>query len=119
MVSAIDYKNKKELANIDLYDLSPTKIPPRHLQEENRFTKETRDVGIMADFNSKLIVSQDWFYSQLFRDMIRSFYRNKGIDVPEEILKRFRRHDESGQFCIVDDPNEDKSKVNEQEQENP
>lgn len=48
---------------------------------------------MVTDMNRKLLVSQDWFYSQLYRDMLRAFYTKAGKKVPETILSRFRLHD--------------------------
>ena len=60
---------------------------------EPKFLKEMRDVGVVTDFNRRLLVSQDWFYSQLYRDMLRAFYTKAGEQVPESILSRFSLHD--------------------------
>ena len=73
----------------------------------------------MTDFNRKLLVSQDWFYSQLYRDMLRAFYRKQGKEVPEYILVRYRRHDSKGNYRGIQEPNKDVVDQTTQTQENP
>ena len=66
--------------------------------------KETKEVGVVTDFNRKLLVSQDWFYSELYRNMLEAFYKRQGKSVPDEILIRFARHDKRGNYKSIEGP---------------
>ena len=73
----------------------------------------------MTDFNRKLLVSQDWFYSRLYRDMLANFYKKQGKEVPEAITARYQRHDVKGNYRGIEEPNKDKVDEGTQTQENP
>jgi len=51
--------------------------------------------------NRNLLVSRDWFFSHLFRDLIRA---KLGSRVPEGVLDRFISHDTKGNYREFDDP---------------
>ena len=101
---------------VDIYDLDNKRDACTQGPITTSFFKEMKDVGMTTDFNRKLLVSQDWFYSHLYRDMLRVFYKKQGKTVPEFILKRFKRHDIKGNFKEFDDPSMD---MTTQTQENP
>ena len=70
--SVIDFKSCNQ--QVDVYDLD-NKRDAGCQGPVQKFLKETKEVGVITDFNRKLLVSQDWFYSQLFRDLLSTFYR--------------------------------------------
>ena len=78
-----------------------------------------KDAGVVTDFNRKLLCSQDWFFSQLYRDMLRAFFSKQGQVVPEGIIHRFNRHDLKGNFKELDDPLSKRADMTTQTQENP
>ena len=51
-------------------------------------------MAVGTDFNRKLLVTQDWFYSKIYRKLVRQFYQNLGMFVPEEIETLFKHHDQ-------------------------
>ena len=64
---------------------------PNHIK--TNFLTNTKDIAVGTDFNRKLLVTQDWFYSQLYRNLLRQFYKKLGQSVPEEIETLLRHHD--------------------------
>ena len=89
---------------MDIYDLDNKRDQGTQGPINVGFFKEMKDAGMTTDFNRKLLVSQDWFYSQLYRDMLRVVYKKQGKPVPDYILKRFARHDLKGNFKDFDGP---------------
>ena len=53
----------------------------------------------MVEPNRRLLVSQDWFFSHLFREMLTEFFSKKlGGVVPPQIHERFTSHDSTNQY---------------------
>lgn len=74
--SIIDLKSINQ--QVDIYDLDQKRDAGTQGPIRTNYLKEKKDVGIVTDMNRKLLVSQDWFYSQLYRDMLRAFYAKMG-----------------------------------------
>ena len=77
---------------VDIYDLA--KIRDVSVQNsiepgKSKFLKTMRNVGVMTDFNRRMLVSRDWFFSNMYRDMLKEFFAKKGEDLPEAIASRF------------------------------
>ena len=73
---------------------------------QTNFLKETKDAGVGTDFNRKLLVTQDWFYSKIYRRLLRKYYESLGKSVPEEIETLFKYHDQitTASFRGFDEP---------------
>ena len=52
----------------------------------------------MMEPNRRFLVSQDWFFSQLFRELLLQFYSKAGADAPQETLNRFIVHDSRNNY---------------------
>lgn len=118
MVNAIDLKTKMQ-NKINIYDLSVPlgkKAPDLH---DQCLLKETKDVGIVTEFHRRLYCTQDWFYSVLYRDLIKQFYAKTGEEVPEGILKRWNTHDLNNNYMFLDDRLEVNNDTNASEDGNP
>lgn len=74
--SAIDLKSMNQ--QVDIYDLQGKRDQGTQGPPMPKFLKEMKDAGCTTDFNRKLICSQDWFFSSLYRDMLRNFYKKLG-----------------------------------------
>ena len=59
-----------------------------------------------ADFNREFIATQDWFFSQLFRDMLAEWYQKRGEQVPADIQRRHGIFDARSTFAGADDRSE-------------
>ena len=74
----IDLKNMDQ--QVDIYDLQnkrDAKVGESEKEEsEQGMFKETKDMGTMMEPNRRLLVSQDWFFSILYRQLLRKFYAN-------------------------------------------
>lgn len=97
----IDLKSINQ--QVDIYDLDRKRDASTQGPIQRKFLKETREIGIVTDFNKKFLVSQDWFFSQLYRDMLRDFFKKQGKQLPEGIAIRFRRHDTKGNYMNFDE----------------
>ena len=62
--SIIDYKSDKQ--QVDVYELLNKRDgnTQTHIVKTN-FLTNCKDVAVGTDFNRKLLVTQEWFYSQL------------------------------------------------------
>ena len=101
----IDLKNMDQ--QVDIYDLQnkrDAKVGESEKEEsEQGMFKETKDMGTMMEPNRRLLVSQDWFFSILYRQLLKKFYANQNSEVPEALLNRFKRHDEKNEFKPFED----------------
>ena len=68
----------------------------------NLFT-EMKDVGTVTEPNRRLLTSQDWFFSHLFRETVQKYFEKIGESVPEAILERFKKHDKKNKYRGFDD----------------
>ena len=69
--SLIDFKSDHQ--QVDVYELlnkrDGSTQHPNHIK--TNFLVNTKDIAVGTDFNRKLLVTQDWFYSQLYRNSLR------------------------------------------------
>ena len=83
LINTIDLKSKMQ-KKINIYDLSPMRkgVDPHN----QSLLKEKKDVGVVTEFHRRLLSTQDWFYSKLYRDMATTYYERSSIyGVPEGI----------------------------------
>ncbi len=97
----IDLKSINQ--QVDIYDLDQKRDASCQGPIRPKFLPKMKDIGVVTDFNRKFLASQDWFYSQIFRDMLGEFYKNQGKKLPEGIAIRFRRHDGRGNYMSFDE----------------
>ena len=86
---------------------------------------------MVTDFNRRLLVTQDWFYSELYRELLREFHdkqaaqsteddKKKEVEKSlEEIALRWKIHDIKGNFKDMDEPLKDKPEAGTQTLDNP
>jgi hypothetical protein len=74
--------------------------------------KPSVDKGTGTDFSRKLLAPRDWFYSNLFRELLERFCDKGKCPVDGVVQKYWREHDI--EYCYRDineiDPNNKKSK---------
>ena len=115
--SAIDLKSMNQ--QVDIYDLDNKRDQGTQGPMVPRFFKQMKDQGVTTDLNRKLLCTQDWFYSKLYRDMLRAYFKKQGKQLPDSIAKRFSNYDQKGNFKEFDDPLSRRQDMTTQTCENP
>ena len=85
-VSLIDLKARQK---VDVYDIAPAVTADSH-KTQIIGIKETAEVNVGTDTAAEL---KDWYYSDLFRVLIESYYRELKLDLPPEIHQDYDRFD--------------------------
>lgn len=86
----------------------------------SKFLKPTRDVGTITNFNRKFIVTQDWFFSKLYRQLIQKYFDRQDVPIPAKVLSRFNKYHRTETFREFDEPVKKKADEGTQtEAENP
>ena len=101
MVNTIDLKSKMQ-KKINIYDLTVEKRKGKNPHNQP-LIKETKDVGVLTEFHRRLYCSQDWFYSELFKDMLTAMYAKTGDFVPDNVLKRWNMNERNSNYMRLED----------------
>ena len=74
--------------------------------------KESVDQGTGTDFSRKFLAPNDWFYSNLFRDLIKRFCNKGNCSVDHSVQKAWKEHDIEHNYRDINeiDPNSKKNK---------
>ena len=72
---------------------------------------EKKDMGVGTDFNRRLLAPTDWFYSQLFRRLLKQHFAKKKLPLVEDAKEDFDTHDQQNQYREVNEPSQSKKKT--------
>lgn len=50
------------------------------------------------------LAPRDWFFSKLFREMLKQVYAQQKKKLPEDLEAKFTKHDQSFTYCSIEDP---------------
>ena len=72
--------------------------------------KEQCDVAVGTDFSRRLLAPNDWYYSQLFRRLLKQHYAKFKQPIRYEVENSFKAHDQENYYRDLHEPNPNASK---------